>query len=164
VEVPFARAENVHFDGEALRRQDAAEFEALYHAFAPELERYLSRLIGDPFLAQDLLQDTFVKAYRALPATGAYDLLLTVIRAAKQTQKDKQMSLTGTWKISISTPVGAHSAVLELTENDGVVAPVVKNDAACEKSRTRGSGVSRLQRYAFLPPGKEREMKGKEET
>jgi hypothetical protein len=33
--------------------------------------------------------------------------------------------------------------------------------AACEKSRTRRSGVSRLQRYAFLPLGKEREMKGK---
>jgi RNA polymerase sigma-70 factor, ECF subfamily len=76
VEVPFARAQNVHFDGEALRRQDAAEFEALYHAFAPELERYLSRLIGDPFLAQDLLQDTFVKAYRALPHTRPDALLL----------------------------------------------------------------------------------------
>ena len=33
--------------------------------------------------------------------------------------------------------------------------------AACEKSRTRRSGVSRLQRFAFLSLGKEREMKGK---
>lgn len=75
MEVPLARGEGAHFDGEALRRQDAAEFEALYRTFAPELQRYLSRLIGDPFLAQDLLQDTFVKAYRALPHTRSGALL-----------------------------------------------------------------------------------------
>ena len=37
------------------------------------------------------------------------------------------MSLTGTWNIRISTPIGTQSAVLELTENDGVVAGVAKN-------------------------------------
>ena len=39
------------------------------------------------------------------------------------------MSLTGTWNLNISTPVGTQSAVLELTEQDGVVAGVMKNDA-----------------------------------
>ena len=39
------------------------------------------------------------------------------------------MSLTGTWNIHISTPIGTQSAVLELTENDGVVGGVMKNDA-----------------------------------
>jgi hypothetical protein len=39
------------------------------------------------------------------------------------------MSLTGTWNLRISTPVGTQSAVLELTEHDGVVAGVAKNDA-----------------------------------
>jgi hypothetical protein len=39
------------------------------------------------------------------------------------------MSLTGIWNLRISTPVGTQSAVLELTENDGVVAGVAKNDA-----------------------------------
>jgi len=39
------------------------------------------------------------------------------------------MSLTGTWNISISTSIGRQSAVLELSENDGVVAGVAKNDA-----------------------------------
>ncbi len=39
------------------------------------------------------------------------------------------MSLTGTWNMRISTPVGTQSAVLELTENDGVVAGVAKNGA-----------------------------------
>jgi hypothetical protein len=32
------------------------------------------------------------------------------------------MSLTGNWNLRISTPVGTQSAVLELTEHDGVVA------------------------------------------
>jgi hypothetical protein len=41
----------------------------------------------------------------------------------------KQMSLTGTWNISISTPIGRQSAVLELTENDDVVVGFAKNDA-----------------------------------
>lgn len=53
----------------ALRRQDQAAFERLYTACAPALLRYLTRLCGDADQAQDLLQETFVKAYRALPAT-----------------------------------------------------------------------------------------------
>jgi len=39
------------------------------------------------------------------------------------------MSLNGTWDISISSPIGAQTAVLELTEHNGVIAGVVKNDA-----------------------------------
>ena len=38
------------------------------------------------------------------------------------------MSLTGTWNMRIATPVGVQSAVLELIENDGVVAGVAKNE------------------------------------
>lgn len=53
----------------ALRRQDAAEFERLYRICAPELGRYLARLCGDADLAQDLVQETFVKAYQGLPRT-----------------------------------------------------------------------------------------------
>jgi RNA polymerase sigma-70 factor (ECF subfamily) len=57
------------FDTAALRRQDAAEFERLYRTYAPELGRYLARLSGDADLAQDLMQETFVKAYQGLPRT-----------------------------------------------------------------------------------------------
>jgi hypothetical protein len=39
------------------------------------------------------------------------------------------MSLTGIWNISISTPIGTQSVVLELTENNGVVEGTVKSDA-----------------------------------
>ena len=39
------------------------------------------------------------------------------------------MSLTGTWNISISTPIGTQSVVLELTENDGVIEGIAKGNA-----------------------------------
>jgi hypothetical protein len=38
------------------------------------------------------------------------------------------MSLTGTWNLNISTPVGTQSAILELSEQDGGVGGVMKND------------------------------------
>jgi RNA polymerase sigma-70 factor (ECF subfamily) len=65
VERPFYS--NEQFNCEALRRQDAIEFERLYYAYAPALRVYLTRLCGDKELANDLLQETFVKAYKALP-------------------------------------------------------------------------------------------------
>jgi hypothetical protein len=41
---------------------------------------------------------------------------------------DEHMSLTGTWNIAISTPIGTQSAILELTENEGVVEGFARND------------------------------------
>jgi len=38
------------------------------------------------------------------------------------------MSLTGTWNISISTPIGIQYVVLELTENYGVVEGIAKGN------------------------------------
>ena len=43
-------------------------------------------------------------------------------------RKDEHMSPAGIWKIGIATPIGTQTAILELTEHDGVVAGVVKND------------------------------------
>jgi RNA polymerase sigma-70 factor (ECF subfamily) len=51
----------------ALRQQDSAAFERLYLVFAPHLRRYLLRLCGDSDTVDDLLQETFRKAYCALP-------------------------------------------------------------------------------------------------
>jgi hypothetical protein len=40
-------------------------------------------------------------------------------------RKDEEMSLTGTWNLSIAAPVGIQYAVLELAENDGGMAGVI---------------------------------------
>lgn len=50
---------------------DPAAFEAIFEAYYPRIVSYCFRLVGDAEQAQDLAQDTFVKAYHALPRTGA---------------------------------------------------------------------------------------------
>lgn len=51
----------------ALQQQDSTAFEQLYVVLAPQLRRYLLRLCGDQDIVDDLLQETFRKAYCALP-------------------------------------------------------------------------------------------------
>ncbi|MCL7455349.1 MAG: RNA polymerase sigma factor [Anaerolineae bacterium] len=43
-----------------------AAFERLFEDYHAEIFVYLCRLVGDPHQAEDLAQDTFVKAYKAL--------------------------------------------------------------------------------------------------
>lgn len=60
----------------AGRAGDAGAFEAIVEEYQPRLYRFLYGLVGDAELARDLTQDTFLAAYRALPATSP-DLNLT---------------------------------------------------------------------------------------
>ena len=46
---------------------DAAAFTALYERYYLPICRYLARLVGDDDLGNDLAQDTFLAAWRALP-------------------------------------------------------------------------------------------------
>ena len=50
---------------------DPGAFEAIFEAYYPRIVSYCYRLVGEQEQAQDLAQDTFVKAYHALPRTGA---------------------------------------------------------------------------------------------
>jgi RNA polymerase sigma-70 factor (ECF subfamily) len=49
---------------------DAAAFSALFEAYHSQIIGYLYRLVGDREVAEDLAQDTFMKAYRALGRTN----------------------------------------------------------------------------------------------
>ncbi|HEU5314726.1 MAG TPA: sigma factor, partial [Chloroflexota bacterium] len=51
-----------------LRTQDHDAFDALVAASRARIARYLARLVGDAEVAADLTQDTFLRAYQALPA------------------------------------------------------------------------------------------------
>jgi RNA polymerase sigma-70 factor (ECF subfamily) len=51
---------------EAARRGDAAAFDALVLAFGPLLFRVIGRMVRDPDERDDLIQDTFVRAYEAM--------------------------------------------------------------------------------------------------
>ena len=54
----------------AVRGGDAAAFDLIVREYQPRLYRFLFGLLGDAELARDLTQDTFLAAYRALPATA----------------------------------------------------------------------------------------------
>lgn len=53
---------------------DSGAFGQLYDLFAQRIFRYISLKIQDNSLAQDLLQDTFIKAWKGLPALREKDL------------------------------------------------------------------------------------------
>ena len=51
------------------RTGDQAAFAQLFEHFHAPILNYLNRMVNDRALAEDLTQDTFIKAYRALPKT-----------------------------------------------------------------------------------------------
>jgi RNA polymerase sigma-70 factor (ECF subfamily) len=53
---------------EQTQRGDKRAFELLVSKYQRRLARLLSRFIRDPADTQDVVQETFIKAYRALPA------------------------------------------------------------------------------------------------
>src|SRR6476469_5056571 len=54
---------------QAARRGSEAAFAALFERFQTPIVNYLYRLMDDWEVANDLAQDTFLKAYSALPTT-----------------------------------------------------------------------------------------------
>jgi RNA polymerase sigma-70 factor (ECF subfamily) len=55
---------------ERAKAGDQAAFEALYRLYERPIYTYILRLMGDADDAADLVQETFLKAYRALPRFG----------------------------------------------------------------------------------------------
>lgn len=51
------------------RAGDTIAFERLFERYHAPILNYVHRMVGDRALAEDLTQDSFVKAYRALPNT-----------------------------------------------------------------------------------------------
>jgi RNA polymerase sigma-70 factor, ECF subfamily len=59
-------------DGDLVARARAGDqnaFEQLYERYHAPILNYLHRMVGDRTVAEDLAQDSFVKAYKALPQT-----------------------------------------------------------------------------------------------
>jgi RNA polymerase sigma-70 factor (ECF subfamily) len=54
------------FSLEALRKGDRAEFARLVEAYSPLIYRLGVKMLGDEQDAEDMLQETFIKAYRHL--------------------------------------------------------------------------------------------------
>ena len=54
---------------ERARQGDDQAFAALFEQFHAPILNYLHRMVSDRAVAEDLTQDTFIKAYKALPGT-----------------------------------------------------------------------------------------------
>jgi RNA polymerase sigma-70 factor (ECF subfamily) len=52
---------------ERVKRGDARAFELLVLKYRRRIERLVSRIVRDPDLVPDVAQETFIRAYRALP-------------------------------------------------------------------------------------------------
>ena len=50
----------------ALRRRDPTAFEGLVETYSPRIYNLALKMLGDPDLAEDILQETFVNAYKAI--------------------------------------------------------------------------------------------------
>ncbi|MEO8288550.1 MAG: RNA polymerase sigma factor [Chloroflexota bacterium] len=66
----FAVAIDEHSWVSKAREGDAAAFEAIYNRYERRIYAFVYRLMGNAEDAYDLTQDTFVKAYMALPRTA----------------------------------------------------------------------------------------------
>ena len=64
-ELPIEERANRLID--RLREQESRAADALVRAHYDRIHRYLARLLGDAAAAEDLTQDTFLRAYEALP-------------------------------------------------------------------------------------------------
>ena len=69
---------------------DASAFESIFLHFQTPICTYLTRLTGDRELAYDLTQDTFIKAYQAMPRLDPAELSLSawLYRIATNTALD----------------------------------------------------------------------------
>jgi RNA polymerase sigma-70 factor, ECF subfamily len=53
---------------QALQAGDKAEFARLVDLYSNQIYRLAIKILGDPHDAEDVLQETFIKAYRSLPS------------------------------------------------------------------------------------------------
>lgn len=66
----------------------APTLEDVYRAHMPDLYRYLLRLSGHPQTAEDLVQDTFIKAYEQLDGYGGEQVRPWLFRVARNAYID----------------------------------------------------------------------------
>lgn len=121
----------------AARQGDPAAFEVIVREFQPRLYRFLYGLVGDAELARDLTQDTFLAAFRALPATPA-DLNLTgwLFQIARNCARSHWRRLPA-W-----LPFGGGSRVTNV-EDEGP--PVMGPEEPAIARQVLGNALRRLQ-------------------
>jgi RNA polymerase sigma-70 factor (ECF subfamily) len=97
---------------ERARRGDSRAFEMLVVKYQRRLERLIMRIVRDPELVQDIAQESFVRAYRALPQFRGESAFYTwLYRIAVNTAKKALMELK-------RDPVVLESALVSDSDDD----------------------------------------------
>ena len=128
--------EEESLDLEAIKAGDKRAFAALVDGYSPRLYRLALRMLGDPLEAEDVLQDTFIKAFRNL-------------------QSFEGRSKMGTWLYRIA----ANEALMRLRKREPMI---ISMDQDIETPE--GSELPRqLEDWCCLPEGEFMTAEGQEQ-
>jgi RNA polymerase sigma-70 factor (ECF subfamily) len=79
---------------ERVKRGDKRAFEMLVVKYQRRIERLISRMVRDPHLVQDIAQESFIRAYRAMPSfRGDAAFYTWLYRIAVNTAKKTLMEM-----------------------------------------------------------------------
>ncbi len=94
VATTFAAQATLPVDSPTRAETSQVRFEALVHSYSPDLYRYACWLCRDRNTAEDLVQETFLRAWRAVESMrderAAKAWLITILRREHARQFDRQ--------------------------------------------------------------------------
>ena len=97
---------------ERVKRGEQKAFELLVIKYQRKIERLIGRMVRDPDLIQDIAQETFIRAYRALPQFRGDSAFYTwLYRIAVNTAKKSSVELK-------RDPLVTESALTSLEDED----------------------------------------------
>ena len=132
---------------EAVRNGESEEFRKLVERHKRRLYAVILRLVGDPSVAEELAQETFVRAYRSLAdfrresSFGTWLIQIGIHAARDGMRNSRRRSM-----VSIDAMPEARHARLELVDRSRAADPGFEVEAAEERSLMRTA-------LASLPPG-----------
>ena len=107
---------NPEFDLAALRSGDRAEFARLVEAHSAQIYRLGLKMLRNPQDAEDLLQETFIKAYRALPDFEGRSSLSTWLYRIATNEALMTLRRKRPVTVSVDTPIDSEEETPEPRE------------------------------------------------
>jgi len=123
---------------DAFRGGDVAAFEELYRRHHPLVLRRLTRLCGNPAVAEELAQETFLRAAQRISATGELHFRAWILRIGTNIGIDHLRALK-------RTPAQSLDDMVKVTPAAGTVT-VVDTEASVEMRETGRFVASVLER------------------
>ncbi len=108
------------FSLDALRRGDPVEFARLVDAYSGMIYRLANRILQNPQDAEDILQETFIKAYNALPRFDGRSRLSTWLYRIATNEALMLLRKKRPPMVSVDSPVGSGHG-----EDDGLPLQIV---------------------------------------